>query len=426
MVDTRKIHSKKQMSEDKVRFKFVRRLAYHLSFKKYTEPSLKKASEWCKKARQIPMAHQTIDGEKIIRLDDMLSWELSEAMNFFNADAGTIYVSEKDTTGEILRFAYTKNRTKEKEGKFDYYSNMTLPVNSKSISGYVAETNVVLAIPDVYKLKGTPYGFNKDFDKSRDYKTESMLVAPLFGYLSNFEGVLQIINKMANGVPVPFSKRDMQCIEIIAMQIGGALDKALSAMSSLMSKANIVKLYDPDETGAHVQRVTDIALLLALEMGIPLGTDPKLRPIFEYGARMHDIGKIATSLEILKKAGKLTKEEYDIMKEHTEQGFSFFEKSAPPFDIPAQIALSHHEKWDGTGYPQGKSGDEIPIAGRIVALADVCDAMVSKRCYKQAKSFEEVFNEIVGQKGKHFDPHVVEAFVRAKDKIRQIMARNSE
>jgi HD-GYP domain-containing protein (c-di-GMP phosphodiesterase class II) len=346
-------------------------------------------------------------------------------MNFFSADAGTVYIYEEhELLGKVLRFGYIKNKTLNID-KFDYYySNKVIPINSSSIAGYVAETGKLLSIPDVYELKGTPYGFNKSFDISSGYKSGSMLVVPLFGYVSDFEGVIQLINKKINGMTVPFSNEDELCMQMIARQIGGALDKALTAMNHMMNMVEMARAYDPHETGAHVQRVTNIGLEIAKKMNVDLYTDPKLREIFQRGMILHDIGKIGIPSDILLKKGKLTDEEREVMKSHTTGALKFFKKVDPPFDIAAQIALTHHERWDGKGYPEGKAGEDIPLAGRIAAAADVCEALSSKRSYKEPWPFEKVCELIKNEKAKQFDPDVVDAFLAVRENIYMIIMRD--
>lgn len=133
-------------------------------------------------------------------------------------------------------------------------------------------------------------------------------------------------------------------------------------------------------------------------------------------APMHDIGNLTLPTDLVKKEGKYTEDEYDAMKKHTTAGYQILKKSSNPLmHAAAIIAHEHQEKWDGTGYPRGLEGDEIHIYGRIVALADVFDALLKRRNYREALSFEEAVDYINDQKGKHFDPQVVDLFVSHKD-----------
>lgn len=177
------------------------------------------------------------------------------------------------------------------------------------------------------------------------------------------------------------------------------------------------------ETGEHVKRVAKYSRILALKYGL----NNKDANILELASPMHDIGKIAIPDSILNKPAKLTPEEFKIMKTHAEKGFDMLNVSSRPlFQTAAQIALTHHEKYDGTGYPYGLKGDEIPIFGRITALADVFDAIGSDRCYKKAWPLDEVLEFIKEQSGKHFDPKLVEIFFENLDEILEIKSRHKD
>lgn len=159
-----------------------------------------------------------------------------------------------------------------------------------------------------------------------------------------------------------------------------------------------------NETGNHVRRVAHYSKLLALLAGL----EEEEAELLKQASPLHDIGKIGIPDAILKKPDRLTKEEWDIMQTHAEQGYNILHGSELRLmNIGATIALSHHEKWDGSGYPKGLSGEQIPLYGRITALADIFDALNSKRCYKEAWPLEQVLNLIKSQSGKHFDPALV-------------------
>lgn len=161
------------------------------------------------------------------------------------------------------------------------------------------------------------------------------------------------------------------------------------------------------EASGHTGRVTSLALALAREMDFSEEALANVRR----GALLHDIGKISIPDEIISKPGKLTEEEYEVVKQSpvfAKKWLSEIEFLKPALEIP----YYHHEKWDGTGYPQGLSGEDIPLAARMFAIVDVWDALTSDRPYRQALSQEEALNLIVSQSGSHFDPKVVERFVR--------------
>ncbi|AYJ80366.1 response regulator receiver protein [Aliarcobacter cryaerophilus ATCC 43158] len=171
------------------------------------------------------------------------------------------------------------------------------------------------------------------------------------------------------------------------------------------------------ETGEHIKRVAKYSKILATAYGLCEDEVDML----ELASPMHDIGKIAIPDAILNKPGKLTDEEFDIIKTHAQKGHDMLGISNRPlFKVASQIALSHHEKYDGTGYPNNLKAENIPIFGRITALADVFDALGSDRCYKKAWDIEKVFEFIKEQKGKHFDPKLVELFFENIDQILKI------
>jgi putative two-component system response regulator len=163
-----------------------------------------------------------------------------------------------------------------------------------------------------------------------------------------------------------------------------------------------------EETSQHMRRVGILSALLALSLGRPWGEVDLIR----LAAPLHDIGKIAVPDYILRKPGKLTRAEFDQMKTHTFIGHQIL--GAGPSDVlrvAAQIALSHHERWDGTGYPQGLGGIHIPFPARITAIADVFDALTHARPYKEAWSLEEALETIEEESGRQFDPELVPAFL---------------
>ncbi|NTS76650.1 DUF3369 domain-containing protein [Catenovulum sp. SM1970] len=174
------------------------------------------------------------------------------------------------------------------------------------------------------------------------------------------------------------------------------------------------------ETGSHVRRVAHYCYILSQKLGLPALFSNHLKA----AAPLHDIGKIAIPDLILNKPGKLTPEEWEVMKTHATHGAEILNKSNNQvLKVGAIVAGQHHEKWDGTGYPNGLKGEEIHIAGRITALADVFDALSHERCYKQAWPEQKVLAFITEQKGKHFDPHLVELLFENIELFREVKAR---
>ena len=187
--------------------------------------------------------------------------------------------------------------------------------------------------------------------------------------------------------------------------------------AEMLFRFALIAEYRDETTGTHLAKIADYSTEIAREMGLPKKDINTLR----YASPMHDIGKIVISDAILKKPGALTSEEREVMKTHTTLGGDIFKNSKSPLLRVARIiSLAHHERFDGTGYPQGLKGEDIPLFGRIVSVADVFDALTSKRPYKEAYGFDKAVEIIKEGSGTQFDPQVVKAFLKRIDKIKQI------
>ena len=184
-----------------------------------------------------------------------------------------------------------------------------------------------------------------------------------------------------------------------------------------IQRLSIAAEYKDENTAEHIQRISFYSATIAKELGL----DKDFCDDIMYSAPLHDIGKIGIPDKILLKPGKLTAEEWDVMKKHTTIGAQILSGSNKKLlNLGETIALFHHEKWNGTGYPQGLKGDKIPISGRIVAITDVFDALLSKRPYKDPFPLEKSLDIIKEGKGQHFDPDVVDAFFSKLNKILKI------
>lgn len=176
---------------------------------------------------------------------------------------------------------------------------------------------------------------------------------------------------------------------------------------------------DP-ETGAHIVRMAHFSQLIARN----LGWDAAQQDLIFEAAPMHDIGKVGTPDNILLKPGRLTPEEFEVMKEHATVGWDILKGSnSPILQMGGEIALAHHEKFDGSGYPSGLAGEDIPLVGRIVAVADVFDALTSERPYKQAWEVDKAVEFMKEGRGKHFDPACLDAFFESFDDVLEIRQR---
>lgn len=178
--------------------------------------------------------------------------------------------------------------------------------------------------------------------------------------------------------------------------------------------------YNDEDTGVHIWRMAAYCEAIARRAGWHVAKAEQLQT----AAPMHDTGKIGIPDTVLKKPDKLTPEEWIIMRNHTRIGHQILSKSDTPlFRMAADIALHHHEKWDGSGYPQGVAGEDIPESARIVAIADVFDALTMARPYKHPWSIDRAFEHIVQLKGTHFDPRLTDCFLAIKDEIIAIKAQ---
>lgn len=392
--------------------------------------------------------HLGFEFSQIKDIDLLLEKILNAARSFTNCDAGSIYVRE----GELLKFSHAQNDTLQRKlppGRKLPYSTFTVPIDNSSIAGYVAANGTILNIPAVSEIPSCyPFSFNSSYDERTGYHTESMLTVPLLNSRNDVIGVLQLINaKDAAGNVVPFGDDNDQIITYFANNAANAVERAKMTREIILRMNRMAEMRDPKETGPHVNRVASYAVALyeawAKRTGVAQPDIDKSRDVLRMAAMLHDVGKVAISDTILKKPGRFTPEEFDVMKKHTVYGADLFSDIYSDFDeSAAMVILNHHERWDGNGYPghidqhshaplpgfeteggraRGKRGTEIPLFGRIVALADVYDALTCTRCYKDAWDEEKVLETIREESGRQFDPELVEVlFEECLDSFQQI------
>ena len=372
-------------------------------------------------------------------IDTILDKILYEARQLSHADAGSIFIMED----EKLRFGYVHNDTlfKEHEISEAVYVDYTIPVNDQSIVGYVALTGEPLAIDDAYHISSDrPFMFNPEYDVKSGYITKSMLTIPLMTFHGKRVGVMQLINaKDEQGRIAPFSEESQALVPLFANNAAVAVDRGVMNREMILRMVRMAELRDPTETGMHAQRVGAYAAELyqrwALKMSIDAQEMKRKKDLIRLAAMLHDVGKVGIPDNILKKPDKLSDTEYDVMKLHTVYGGRLFLNETSQLDITSrEIALNHHEKWNGNGYPgkisdimcqdvkmgASKKADEIPLSARIVALADVYDALASSRPYKQPWSDDQVFATIRKESGEHFDPQLVDIFFEIISVIKAI------
>jgi len=290
-------------------------------------------------------------------------------------------------------------------------------------------------------LSARTYGLPGESD--RHYRRDMFLSTPLTSTSSETsDGVIGVLNVTDKADDQPFGAEEVTCIRSIADAAAIALDSVVrrerleQSVRVLIQTVGHLAEYRDEETTLHLERVSQFARILAdaLHREGPyrsIVTDDFIDSLVQ-AAPMHDIGKVGIPDDILTKPGRLTEEEFAIMKTHTEIGRRVLSQALDPahpvplLQMCIDIAHGHHERYDGTGYPRRLKGNQIPLSARMIALVDAYDAMTSRRRYKEAKSHERAVQAIRAESGKHFDPGLVEAFLRCADQFDRIRDRNSD
>lgn len=219
---------------------------------------------------------------------------------------------------------------------------------------------------------------------------------------------LEVLQRIQNIIEVRLlHKQITQQNIILEAEVKKRTQELDNSRLEIIQRLGLAAEYKDNETGNHVLRMSKYSQLLAIQIGF---SDKDAEMILS-ASPMHDIGKIGIPDDVLLKPGKLDDEEWEIMQEHVKIGDRILSGGVSPLlDMARIIALTHHEKWDGSGYPSGLSGKDIPIEGRICAICDVFDALTSERPYKKAWPIDKAVDLIISKSGKHFDPQLVEAF----------------
>ena len=384
--------------------------------------------------------------------DILLERILTEARQALNADAGSIYLIE----GTQLVIHYAQNATLQKRlkpGEKLPFSIFSFPISDETIAGAAVKTKQFINEPNVYAISpDKQYKFGTISDTITGYKTVSTLTMPLIAVSGDVLGVLQMINALDVHDRIrAFTSDDEMFLSHFAANAAATLMHASLTREMILRMVQMAELHDPRETGLHVHRVANYAVEIydrwAFNHNIHRHEREEFRDALKIAAMLHDVGKIGISDSILKKPGKLTPEEYQIMQSHTWRGSKLFLSGNSAVDTMSRdIALRHHENWDGTGYPghvseetgailkynsmhtaaQGLIGEEIPLGARITALADVYDALSCKRVYKEEWTEDKVLEEIKRLRGIKFDPEITDAFLEVIPRIKEIKKRFSE
>ncbi len=281
------------------------------------------------------------------------------------------------------------------------------------IAGWVLENNKLLIIPDAY----ADPRFDQSVDAKTGYHTNSIAALPLLNRRGKAIGVFEAINKTDGKA---FDDDDIGFLNAVSAQIASAIENAMlytqllkTFESFLDVMAFTIDAKHPVARG-HSRRVAIYSRGIAREMGLVQESIDKIY----WAALLHDYGKISVPDSILQKAGKLTDDEYEQIKRHALMTYRILSRihfARYLRDIPL-IASEHHERWDGKGYPFGKKDEQIPLGARVIALADVFDALTSFREYHSPMTFAEARKEVISLSGKSFDPRVVDAFKKYYDK----------
>jgi response regulator RpfG family c-di-GMP phosphodiesterase len=305
-------------------------------------------------------------------------------------------------------------------------SELRIPYNAGFV-GYSVRTGEPLLIKDAYQDPR----FDRRSDEKTHYRTTSVMTVPLMNSMGEVMGVFQAINKHGLndlGEPEIFSIQDLERLSLTAVYSAKTVESAMLNVELEATQQEIIHIlgevseYRSQETGDHIQRVAEISYILAKFMGLPEEEVDRIR----LAAPMHDLGKVGIPDAILNKPGRFTDDEYTIMKKHAEIGYSMLCNSKRKLlRFAAEIARSHHERWDGRGYPKGISGEDIPLAGRICAVADVLDALSSPRCYKNPWPEERVKEEFLKQRGAQFQPELVDILIEHWDEIYSVYRREA-
>uniref|UniRef100_UPI004056EF1F GAF and HD-GYP domain-containing protein n=1 Tax=Candidatus Electronema sp. TaxID=2698783 RepID=UPI004056EF1F len=361
-------------------------------------------------------------------VDMILSSTLCEARALARADAGSIFLMRNSR----LEFRHVQNDTifgAKGAGVFQY-SDESLPVNDSSIVGYAALTKEMVSIDDAYAIdEKLPCRFNPSIDEKNGYRTVSILAVPLISRNHSLVGVMQLINaKDRHGRTVAFSEQCRTLVPIFTNNAAAIIERGILNRELILRMAKMAELHDPEETGAHVQRVSAISAEIyqrwAEKRQLPRWEIRRFRDIISQASMLHDAGKVGIPDAVLKKPGPLNDEEFALVKQHTVYGARLFTSISSELDqVTHDIMRHHHERWNGSGYPDRLTGEAIPLAARITALADVFDALSSQRCYKRAWAAAAIHDEIRAKSGKDFDPELVETFFQITDTLQAIQQK---
>lgn len=328
-----------------------------------------------------------------INLKKLLIKIMEEVRKILNADRCTVFLYDENTNELWSKVAIGL----DDEIRFQA---------DKGIAGHVWKTGEVVNIPDAYK----DTRFNPEVDKKTGYKTKSILTMPLLNLYNDVIGVFQVLNKKSGS----FTRDNENLLSAISFIAASAIENAILNEEQKKSFTSFIETLSTTLdtrdyiTAGHSRRVT----LYALEIARIMKFDQEQKEIIRIAGLLHDIGKIGVPEVVLFKDRKLSEDEYEIIKRHANFTKSILNKIhfLKKYRAIPEIAASHHERIDGKGYPEGLNGDNIPLGGKILAVADVFDALTSRKPYQDRIGLDEVMEIIEKDTGIAFEPFVVYNF----------------
>lgn len=345
-----------------------------------------------------------------IRLDKLLDIIAQQITKMLDVGRCTIYLKDVEKNELWSKIA---------QGRGLEHTEIRVPLNGNGVISICARTGETINLPNAYEDPR----FCMDVDMVTDFRTHTLLAVPLKNNAGRVLGVFQVANKSDGN---PFDKKDEGILLLLATLASSAIEIAklyqdvhVAQLETIYRLAVTAEYRDQQDTRAHLKNISIISYLLALALGMT----KKEAELIKNASPLHDIGKVALADNILLKPGKLTPEEFEIMKSHTVYGGRILEGAhSKILQIAHKMSLYHHEKWNGLGYPKALQGEEIPIEARIVTVADVFDALCVFRVYKKAWKTDDAYEYILGEAGKSFDPRVVAAFKKIYPSIRKLYA----
>ncbi|KJU86925.1 response regulator receiver modulated metal dependent phosphohydrolase [Candidatus Magnetobacterium bavaricum] len=289
------------------------------------------------------------------------------------------------------------------------------------VAGYAANTREIQIVTDAYK----DFRFSSTTDKKLSYVTNTILAVPLFDKKDNVIGVIEAINKKQGF----FTNIDAELLLLLSQYVSTTLEnvflhnKLRDTNTKLISKLSTAAEFKDDESSKHTTRVALYSKILAEGYGLQKDETEVIKLV----SPLHDAGNIGIPNSILKKPAQLTIEEFEIVKTHSIIGYNILkDEDNDILQIAATIARDHHERWDGTGYPNRTKGHNISIHGRMVAIADVFDALTSMRPHRAPWTIEKTIELLIAEKGKHFEPYLVDIFVSKLKEVKEIYTEYKE